>query len=471
MKPVSILLLAGWCVALPAAAEDLAGVFDTALKTDPTIQQAGYQHQGARETRLQARLNMVPVSATANKSWSGVQGGPTTSGQAAATLGLNVNLLSWNSWINLKSANAQTAQSDANYIAAQQDLVARVTSAYFAVLAAKDTLISQEGALASATRQLEQAQRRFEVGLIANTDVQIAQAQRDSSEADVISARRSVASAEEALRAITGQKYGVLAAPRNDMPLLSPDPASEDAWVSAALRQNAGLNAARLAEDIAHDGYLSAFGGHLPNVSLGAQRNWAIGGTSNTSTASSALPPINTTDITWTASVSVPLFTAGATQSQVRAARYSWDAARASAERTLRSTEQSARDAYQGVISQIAQVNSLRQAVASSRASLAAVEAGYEVGTKTALDVLTSRSQLVSAQTRYASAKYGYLNNIVALRLAAGQLDVETVKLINGWLSENASDTTIVSPAQEPAAITPPAAPAPPAPPAATTAQ
>jgi outer membrane protein len=141
----------------------------------------------------------------------------------------------------------------------------------------------------------------------------------------------------------------------------------------------------------------------------------------------------------------------------VRAARYNWDATRASAERTLRSTEQSARDAYQGVISQIAQVNSLRQAVASSRASLQAVEAGYEVGTKTALDVLTSRQQLVSAQTRYASAKYGYLNNIVALRLAAGQLDVETVRLINGWLSESATDTTIVTPATAPAAQ--PAAP------------
>jgi outer membrane protein len=449
MKSVSSLLLASVVLALPAAAIDLAGVYTTALKSDPTMQQAEFLHLGARETKRQALLNMLPVNATANKNWAGVQNGPTTSGQATATLGLNVNLFSWNSWVNLKSANAQTAQAEANYVAAEQNLVSRVTSAYFAVLAAKDTLASQESALASATRQLEQAQRRFEVGLIANTDVQIAQAQRDSSEADVIAARRSVSSAEEALRAITGEKYGVLAAPRNDMPLLAPDPSSEDAWVTAALRQNATLTAARLAEDISHDQYLSALGGHLPNVTLGAQRNWAIGGTSNIAT-NSQLPVTNTTDITWTAGVSVPLFTAGLTQSKVRTARYSWDATKASSERTLRSTEQSARDAYQGVISQIAQVNSLRQAVASSRASLQAVEAGYEVGTKTALDVLTSRQQLVSAQTRYANAKYGYLNNIVALRLAAGQLDVETVKLINGWLSENAADATIVTPATAP---------------------
>jgi outer membrane protein len=472
MKSVSILLLAGTLAALPVAAEDLVGVFNTALTVDPTFQQADFTHRGARETRVQAILNMVPIDASANKNWYGVQGGPTVSQPAVATLGLNVNLLSWNSWINLKSANAQTAQADANYVAAQQSLVSRVTSAYFAVLAAKDTLASQDSALASAARQLEQAQRRFEVGLIANTDVQIAQATRDSSEAAVIAARRAVSSAGEALRAITGQKYGILASPRNDMPLLTPDPASEDVWVTAALRQNANLNAARLAEDIAHDAYLSAFGGHLPNITLGAQRNWAIGGTGNAAAANSLLvTPVNTTDITWTAGVTVPLFTAGFTQSRVRAAKFAWDAQRANSERTLRSTEQAARDGYQGVVSQIAQVNSLRQAVVSSRASLQAVEAGYEVGTKTALDVLTARQQLVSAETGYASAKYDYLNNIVALRLAAGQLDVETVKMINGWLSENPANATIVTPATAPNALpaTAPASATAPAAPTTTT--
>jgi outer membrane protein len=457
MKSALILCLASVLTALPAAAEDLSGVYNTALTTDPTMQQAEFQHLGARETKTQALLNMVPIAATANKNWLGVQGGSTLSSQATATLGLNVNLFSWNSWINLKAANAQTAQAEANYLAAQQNLVSRVTSAYFAVLAAKDTLASQESALASATRQLEQAQRRFEVGLIANTDVQIAQATRDSSEADVILARRVVASTEEALRAITGVKYRVLAAPRNDMPLLVPEPTSEDAWVTAALEQNATLIATRLADDIAHDGYLAAIGGHVPNITLSAQRNWAIGNETSTGFANGQLPAVNTSDVTWAAGISVPIFTAGLTQSRVREAKYAWDSAKANTERAMRLAEQAARDAYEGVSSQIAQVIALRQAVASNRASLQAVEAGYEVGTKTALDVLTSRDNLVNAQVRYALAKYGYLNNIVALRLAAGQLDVDTVKLINGWLSENAAETTILTPAEAPSAA--PAAP------------
>ena len=289
------------------------------------------------------------------------------------------------------------------------------------------------------------------MGLIANTDVQIARAARDSSSAAVIAGRRTVAAAEEQLRIITRLKYPTLAMPRPDMPLLAPTPASEDAWVATALSQNASLVASRLASEISQDQYLAAFGGHLPNVTLGASRNWALNGTHNTSTS----PTLNTQDVTWTAGVTVPLFTAGLTQSKVRAARYNWDAAKASYENVSRQTEQQTRDAYQGVISQIAQVQALQQAVQSNRISLEATEAGYDVGTKTALDVLTSRQQYVQAQTSFALAKYGYLNNIVALRLAAGSLDGDTIKLINGWLAEP------VPPAAAPATPAPaaPAAP------------
>jgi outer membrane protein len=364
-----------------------------------------------------------------------VQGGATTSQPAIASLGLTVNLFSWNSWINLKQANATVAQGEADYQAAQQDLISRVTQRYFAVLSAEDQLAAQESALRSAARQLEQAERRFEVGLIAVTDVQIARASRDSSSADVIAARRTLASAHEQLRAITGEKYERLASPRTDMPLLAPDPASEDAWVTTALDQNASLISSRMAAEISRDRYLTAVGGHLPNITLGASRNWAL----QDNNTANQIGGVNTDDITWSAGITVPLFSAGATQSKVRAAKYSWNASKAGFERTLRLTEQQARDAYQGVISQIAQVQALRQAVESNQVSLQATEAGNDVGTKTALDVLTARQQLTQAQTRYTQAKYAYLNNIVSLRLAAGNLDRATITQINGWLAENAA--------------------------------
>src|SRR5208282_342518 len=103
---------------------------------------------------------------------------------------------------------------------------------------------------------------------------------------------------------------------------------------------------------------------------------------------------------------------------------------------TSRQTEEQTRDAYQGIISQIAAVRALKQAVESNQVSLQATEAGYAVGTKTAVDVLTSRQLLVQAETDYAQAKYSYLNDIVLLRLAAGNLDQHTVEQINGWLTQ-----------------------------------
>ncbi len=457
MKPTWILALALAGVAAGARAEDLAAVYARALAADPKMQQAEALHMATRETRTQAWLAMLPLDASASKNWVGV-GSEHGSTPAIGTLALNVNLFSWNNWINLKQSNAIVAQGEADYLAAQYDLIGRVAQQYFGVLSAQDTLAAQESALRSVARQLEQAERRFEVGLIAITDVHIARASRDSSAAAVIAARRQLASAQEQLRAITGEKYAVLAAPREDMPLLTPEPASEDAWVAAAMDQNASLNASRMAAEIARDNYLAAWGGHLPSINVSASRSWDIGNENDTSTFPGRIgSTTNTDDILWQVGVSVPIFSAGATQSKVRQARYNSNAAKSALDVVSRLTEQQARDAYQGVISQIAQVQALRQAVESNRVSLSATEAGYEVGTKTAVDVLTARQLLVQAQTNYAQAKYGYLNNVVALRQAAGNLDRKTIDEINGWLALPAPPVAEPAPAAAPPAVTTPA--------------
>jgi len=457
-----------------ARAVNLEAVYEHALIADPTMQQAAALHLATRESRTQAILDMLPLDTNISKTWDGLN----SNSQATPVLGnlsLQVNLFSWNKWVALKQANSIVAQGEANYLAAQQELIARVAQQYFAVLAAKDALAAQDSALKSVSRQLEQAERRFEVGLIAVTDVQIARASRDSAAAAVIAAKRVVANAEEQLRATTGEKYNQLAAPGDSMPLLTPDPASEDAWVTTALSQNASLIASRMSADIAHENYLAAIGGHLPTINASATRSWNLDDTSSKGTIirqpgsnSNTIGFINTNDIVWTVGVTVPIFSAGATQSRVRQQKYLWNAGKAGYDGSMRQTEQLARDAYQGVISQIAQVGALKQAVESNRVSLQATEAGYEVGTKTAIDVLTSREQLVQAQTNYAQAKYGYLNNIIALRLAAGNLDRATIKQINTWLVEPpppAPESTAVpvAPASSVPAPTAPAVPAVPA--------
>jgi outer membrane protein len=433
-----------------ARSEDLLGIYQQALTADPLMQQATATHLAAAETKTQALIGLLPIDLTANKDWAAI-GSTKINSPANLSLALTANLFSWDSWVNLKQANATVAQAEANYAAAQQSLIQRVAQYYFAVLFAQDTLAAQQSALESLDRQLEQAERRFDVGLIAITDVQTTRAQRDIQSAAVIAAKRSLASAQEQLRTITNEPYPVLAGPGDDMPLLTPDPASEDKWVTTALDQNASLIASRMSAEIARDSLLTAYGGYVPSVTVSASRAWAIehgnfgtsenitGGVGTALLGTSLLgATTDTTDIIWQVGISVPIFDGGSTPSKVRQARYNWHAAQSGLEYTSRQTQFQARDAYQGIISQIAQVQALKQAVESNRVSLEATQTGYDVGTKTVLDVLTARASLVEAQTSYAQAKYTYLNDIVALRLAAGNLDRATVVQINGWLKEPA---------------------------------
>ena len=122
--------------------------------------------------------------------------------------------------------------------------------------------------------------------------------------------------------------------------------------------------------------------------------------------------------------------------SRAKQAQQRWIAAKERLERVTRDTERQTRDAYLGIISDIARVQSLRQALESSRTALTATEAGMEVGTRTIVDVLNSRQQLIQAETSYSTAKYQYLNDLISLQLAAGSLDRATLEEINGWLTD-----------------------------------
>jgi outer membrane protein len=430
-----------------AVAADLLAVYQRALDTDPLWRQATATRLAIHETKTQAVLNLLPLDVSANKNFIGI-GSVQIKTPAYLAAGLTVNLFNWDSWVALKAADATVAQSEANYQAAAQSLIQRVSQQYFAVLAAQDTLTAEQSAYQSVQTQLDQAEQRYKVGLIAVTDVAVARASRDSTAAAVIAAKRALATQQDLLRSITNENYASLAGPRDDMPLLNPEPASEDSWVTTAMAQNASLIASRMASDIAHDSLLTAYGGHLPTVNVNVSRNWALEhGNFNNGTGAvgeaaligsiNGLPTVlDTSDVFWSVGISVPLFTAGLTQSKVRQARYTWDAAKAGLDFSSRQTEEQTRDAYQGVISQIAQVRALKQAVESDRIALQATEAGYQVGTKTVVDVLTTRAALLQDDTNYAQAKYGYLNDIVALRLAAGNLDRATIELVNGWLIE-----------------------------------
>jgi outer membrane protein len=445
---------------LPASAADLLSVFDQALVNDPEIREANATRMARLEARPQALAGLLPqisASAGTSRSWSRASGSqeifpgdpnPTIIDSRSSnsgmqwSLNLRQNVFSWQNWVALRSADHQMAQAEADYLSAQQLLAQRVATQYFAVLQAQDRVEAQEAARNAISRQLEQANQRFEVGLIANTDVQEARAEHDTAAAAVISAKRALASALEQLRAIIGQKPASLNEPAEDMPLVEPNPSSEEDWVRVSMDQNATLVSSRLAADIARENVSSAFGSHLPNIDLSASRTYSDNdGKSRRRDPDTGMytAPIGSGSENNGRSIglqfSIPLFSGGLVSSRVRQSEQQWIAAKERLERASRNTERQARDAYLGVLSEIARVKALKQALESSKSALAAQELGNEVGTRTAIDVLNSRRALVQAQTDYSAAKYSYLNNLIQLQLAAGDLDRGTLEEINRWLT------------------------------------
>ena len=469
-----------------ASAKDLVGVFEDAVHNDPVIRGADATRLAAREARPQAWAAILPqLNGTAGITRdhnSGFQpqifegsNGQLVVVHTADTidntfqqwaLNLRQNVFSWSNWMALKAAGREVAQAEANYQAAEQQLILRVSQAYFSVLAAVDTLAANQASLEAIARQLDQANKRFEVGLIAITDVEDAKAARDTAAAAVIAAKRTLATAEYQLQEITGQKYDQLAKPGTDMPLSSPVPTDEGRWVDISLEQNLSLISSRLAADIARDNVRIAFGGHLPSIDLVAGRSYNYTSSDQNFSGqefSNVDSKVNDRQIGL--QLTVPIFSGGFTQSKVRQSEYQWQAAKEAVVQSSRATERLARDAYLGVISGIARVQALRQALESNQTSLKATEAGYDVGTRTSVDVLNARRLLVQAQTDYSTSRYDYIVSVLQLRLAAGNLDRAQLQEINNWLTVGAPTSPAVT---TPETVAPTIPPQPTRPPSAT---
>jgi outer membrane protein len=455
-----------------AQARDLVQVYDDAARFDPQIAAANATRMAQREASPQAWAVLPQVSGNYTLSRTkqesdSVESFPGPGGTEVAlpysaggytdqrgyNLQLQQSVFSWANWKTLSRAHKQVAQAEADYKAAQEDLIQRVAVAYFAVLSAQDSVDAQQAALTAVTQQLEQANKRYDVGLIPITDVKEAQAAHDSDAAAVIEAKRQLASTQQALREITDQDYPTLAKPGEVMALNPPQPADPDHWVQVSMDQNLSLISSRLAADVARDSVEVSRSGHLPTVSIGASRGvqhqdvnqaFALGGGS----AEGIRYPSQSTSNQIQLQVSVPIFSGGETQSLVRQAQYNWIAAKDHMQLVSRQTEHLARDSYNGLVSKIAQVNALRQGLESAQVALQATEAGYDVGTRTAVEVLQGRQSLVQAQTSYAQSRYDYLLDVISLRLAAGTLDRDTLVDINKLLTATMG-ATAATPAQQ----------------------
>ena len=464
MRYISGLFAVVGLLAGPSAAHgaSLLEIYQQALQSDPAIHEAEARRLAALEAKPQARSAYLPQLTLTGDYNMTERSGPTlfqpdltqprlradlTSENDVIDWGivLQQTIFRWDSIVNLKRADKQVARAEAVREAAQQDLIIRVAQRYFDVLGAEDRLRSIHADRQAIARQLEQAKQRFEVGLIAITDVQESQAAYDQAIANEIAAKRSLATAREFLREITGQHVSNLSAPKPDLPLRGPEK-SETEWVDLSLGQNLNLVASRIDEKLARDEISFRRNGHYPSLELTARVNDIETKTTQTyeytdpltgqpeSLSFSDTLPTDTEGVFL--SFNMPLFAGGGTSSRVREAVYLHRAAREQLQRVTRETERQARDAYLGVLSEKSRVEALKQAVASSQTALEATQAGFEVGTRTIVDVLNSQFALYRAITNYEQARYDYLLNVLRLKQAGGTLQVQDLELIDQYLVE-----------------------------------
>jgi len=450
--------------ATPAAqAADLWDIYQLAVQNDPTFQQAQANYEATTEDKAIARAGYLPNITLDGKRSLTRTGGqqPQFNGETlepfqfstrdwgtAYSATLTQAIFDWGAWHAMDQADAQAAQADAQFTAAQEDLIQRTSTAYFNVLNARDTLRADRATVDANAKQLEQSREKYQVGMSAITDVENAQAAYDQSVATLISAQQQVITNEEQLRAIIGQPVGQLMEPSVDMPLRTPNPNSAQDWVSQALKQNPNLLAAQSGADAAGANVNIQRGAELPTLNLGFQHTKNIDSETGTESGLGIDPttgkltpftlPVNapsniSSNIAYL-QLSWPIFNGGGAWAHVTQAQAQYRAAQSNVHLVSRQTEQQTRTAYLGVLTGISQVTSLRQSVKSNQTSMDATQTGMEVGTRTIVDVLTARQNLLTAETSFSNARYTYLESLLTLKQAAGILNEGDVKQVNTLL-------------------------------------
>lgn len=425
------------CVALLFTASDtfagptqnLLEIYQQALTNDPNWASAQSSRLAAQEKLVQGKALLLPTvtaGAIANHSNTDIEYRGRTSffGTGATesfeTFGYNVNLThplfrKQNS-VQYEQSKTQVAQAEEQLNTSRQDLMLRVSQAYFDVLLAQDKIDLIGAQKAAITRQLEQAKANFEVGTATITDVHEAQARFDLTTAQEIAAVNDLEIKKRAIQAFTTQLPTRLATAKSDLQAAIPVPADMESWVELAEQNNLGLKVQQQNLQLAMQEIERAHAGHLPTLDVvgsyaDTRANGGVNGFGN-----------DLKNLTVGLQLQVPLYQGGSITSKEREAAANRQKAQDDVEAARRQADLQARQAFLNVSSTVAQVKAYEQALTSSQSQLDSTNLGYEVGVRTSVDVLNAQQQLFSAKRDLLQARYTYLLSILQLKAAAGVL-------------------------------------------------
>ncbi len=437
LQPIMGLFLCS--VATTSSALDLKDAMELAQQYDTTFQAAYAGYLAASEASSQSTAAVLPqigfnAFIQRGRTETDRSGVVTKSDNNNDGYGLNLNQVIFDKTVfdNLDQGDAIVAQALADLEVARQDTIVRVSTAYFNVLTAIDTLETASAERKAIGKQLEQSKERFNVGLSAITDVKEQQASYDISVADEIIATNDLSNKREALRFIINTYPENLKVAREDMPLVIPEPMDINAWQEKSLQNNFSIVSAKYALVAAQSAYDGSKGGHYPTLSLNAA--YDVVNADDRSFSGIPIPANENTDARVILNLNIPIYSGGFTSSTVRQKLSERDQATALLEQQRRLTIGLSRSAYLSLEADIANVKARTQAVISTQTSLDATLAGYDAGTRTSVDVLLSQRQLFSAKRDYSVARYTYLTNQLILKQVAGILTPADVDAINKWL-------------------------------------
>lgn len=432
--------LAGFSTA--SQAEDLLQVYQKAKDSNPELRKSFAERNQAFEKINEARSPLLPqlgLGASVDYKSGYRDARDTESNSLGANLTLTQTVFDMSKWRQLNIQEKTAGMSDVTYQTSQQQLILDTSTAYFNVLRAIDSLSFIEAQKEQVYRQLDQTTQRFNVGLVAITDVQNARANYDSVLAQEVAGRNEVDNALERLRQVSGIYYINLASLNiNRFTTTAPD--SIEKLLKEAEERNLSLLSARLGQDLARENIRLAQSGHLPTVDLNAStgvsndrnhdhRANAIANHSNSYTGQNSIG----------LSLSIPLYTGGRTSSQVEQAQYGFTSASEQLESVYRSVVQIARSSYNNISASISSIKAYQQVVVSAQSSLDATEAGYQVGTRTIVDVLNATTTLYDAKQKLSNARYDYLINQLNIQYARGTLNENDVIQLNNALGQEVS--------------------------------
>ena len=437
------LALALLVLPLGAQAEDLLQSYELARNSDPQFAAAEAGRLATREGAVQTRATFLPqIGGSVGASYSDTTselgtGLEVSEGGGGRSYGLSVDqsILDFGNIARHRSQLSLAQAADFQLEAAGDSLITRTAAAYFNVLVALETLTAAEAQETALKKQFDFADKRLEVGLAPITDVHEARAQYDRARANTIVTRNALEDAYRALEEITGKEVRVLKSLPQDFQPELPSSLDVDGWVRTATDSNPALKAKELELRSAEAGVDSARAGHLPSIGLratyGNSRSLFDGNVGPTGIDSSDTSTVGLT-------VSIPIFSGGATQSQVRQALAQRDVTGDQLDQQRRALVRNTRNAYQTLVAGISEVEARKAAVFSARSAYDASQVGLEVGTRTVLDVLNNQQTLFDAEREYALSRYNFLQNRLLLEQAAGTLDVDDLQDVNRQLTTDA---------------------------------